>query len=298
MDKHQAGWDVFVVTSLAKSERQSFEGIQKWSETSVHAEYFQSWALSHHKKTLEGNKTKQDQLLTYNFSFLLLRKRRKNVPKENLNMIVLKSKQDLLWHFSVMWLTFTSFPINKSIFRAERIFVYPQSTTTFKYLNFLWLFHPVCLGNIQVGKTSLLFLSLFVWTGLVTFSSLSVLSAEMQPCPSCLNHFSRSGAKLKGWKRAAKKVTWQQQETTNRTLWDAGFLFLGKTEKYRPSIRSPPSCGFHFCASIHPLQPSLLTQTHTQTYTRNLLHIHIHKLAVTPCTKMRLRHFDWTWAFY
>ncbi len=53
------------------------------------------------------------------------------------------------------------------------------------------------------------------------------------------------------------------QETTNRTLWDAGFLFLGKTEKCRPSIRSPPSCGFQCCASIHPLQSSLLSHTHT-----------------------------------
>lgn len=82
------------------------------------------------------------------------------------------------------------------------------------------------------------------------------------------------------------------QEMTNRTLWDAGFLFLGKTEKFRPSIRSTPSCGFHCCASIHPLQSSLLT------HREYLSHIHIFKLAVTLYMKMWLRHFDWMWALY
>ena len=88
--------------------------------------------------------------------------------------------------------------------------------------------------------------------------------------------FFQERRKAKRVKKNGEKSNMTAQETTNRTLWDAGFLFLGKTEKCRPSIRSPPSCGFQCCASIHPLPSSLHTHIHTHTHTHKLFVTHSH----------------------
>lgn len=120
-------------------------------------------------------------------------------------------------------------------------------------------------------------------------TSLTVFLLKLNTAFHLFSILSKGSAKVSNKNRTSNVTA---QETTKRTLWDAGVPFLRKTEKNgRPNFRSPPSCGFQRRASTHPLQPPPHGRTeYTYLYTPTGNN--------PPDMKMWLRHFDWTQALY
>lgn len=169
-----------------------------------------------------------------------------------------------------LWLTAMSPYINISIFLLETTLSLPTISPHFS------TYTVNCHFTLALKeKSNLLFpshFSFFYWTSYTDLSSLSVFLLKSN---TAFHFFTIFPEVVQHWKgeRNGEKATWQHRKPN---IMGCRFSLSWKNGKMQAKHQvSPPSCGFHSCASILPLQLSFHSLTGHTKYTIHVTHLNI-----------------------